>query len=144
MLLFSFCQCPITITRSKIEHYKYQQVQRILCKIFQNTNRYSLINMGAGGALKSFCYIFILVLVYSVLLSPMLEAESRPFRGSRLRCDAVEEINGRLFSLKMRKMSGPSPGIGHKYENFKTLGGLKNSGPSPGDGHHKTITGNKQ
>lgn len=100
--------------------------------------------MGAGAILRSFCYVFILLLVSTLLISPVLEVESRPLHGSRLRRDAAEGINGRLLSFKMKKMSGPSPGIGHKYKNFKTLGGLMNSGPNPGDGHHKTITANKQ
>lgn len=37
-------------------------------------------------------------------------------------------------SLEAVKKSGPSPGIGHKFKNFKTLE-EKNSGPSPGEGH---------
>ncbi|KAK4368419.1 hypothetical protein RND71_012211 [Anisodus tanguticus] len=38
---------------------------------------------------------------------------------------------------------GPSPGVGHKFTNSQTLGGIKDSGPSPGQGH-KVVTGNHQ
>ncbi|KAF3663278.1 putative receptor-like protein kinase-like [Capsicum annuum] len=38
---------------------------------------------------------------------------------------------------------GPSPGVGHKFTNIQTLGGIKDSGPTPGEGH-KFVTGNHQ
>lgn len=64
--------------------------------------------------------------------------EARPLHGSsQLRGGSIQEkqrFNAR-FSLTMRKISGPSPGIGHKYDrNVKPLGDVK-SGPSPGEGH---------
>ena len=90
--------------------------------------------MGTGGLhTKSFCCIFIL-LASNVLMSSILEVEARPsLHGSRLSGDAIEGINGR-FSLRAMKRSGPSPGIGHKYENVETLG-VKDSSPCPGQGH---------
>ncbi|KAJ9159481.1 hypothetical protein P3X46_024988 [Hevea brasiliensis] len=54
-----------------------------------------------------------------------------------------EEIEGVVkgLSLAAVKKSGPSPGIGHRYKNFQTLGVVKHSGPAPGAGH-KYVTGN--
>ncbi|KAF6176219.1 hypothetical protein GIB67_023510 [Kingdonia uniflora] len=50
--------------------------------------------------------------------------------------DAAKTLGG-------RKVSGPSPDMGHKFTNVRTLGGVKDAGPSPGNGH-KYITGNNQ
>ncbi|KAF6176885.1 hypothetical protein GIB67_025945 [Kingdonia uniflora] len=46
-------------------------------------------------------------------------------------------------TLSGRKVSGPSPDVGHKFTTVQTLGGVKDAGPSPGNGH-KYITGNNQ
>ncbi|KAG6762664.1 hypothetical protein POTOM_033178 [Populus tomentosa] len=59
--------------------------------------------------------------------------EARPLSGSRLNKDVnVGGIGGLLggFSLQAVKKSGPSPGIGHKYEDFQTQGEATRSGPS--------------
>ncbi|KDP45905.1 hypothetical protein JCGZ_15465 [Jatropha curcas] len=55
---------------------------------------------------------------------------------SRLHEDVVREIEGVMkgLSLAAVKKSGPSPGVGHKYENLQTIGVVK-EGPSPGEGH---------
>ncbi|KAF6176220.1 hypothetical protein GIB67_023511 [Kingdonia uniflora] len=42
-------------------------------------------------------------------------------------------------TLSGRKVSGPSPDVGHKFTTVQTLGGVKDAGPSPGNGH-KYIT----
>ncbi|KAJ6896345.1 hypothetical protein NC651_022529 [Populus alba x Populus x berolinensis] len=63
--------------------------------------------------------------------------EARPLSGSRLNKDVnVGGIGGLLggFSLQAVKKSGPSPGIGHKYEDFQTQGEATKSGPSSGEG----------
>lgn len=67
---------------------------------------------------KRFFILFFLLL--SLLLSSMLSAtEARALRG---------------LSLRAVKVSGPSPGVGHRYKNLQTIG-LENSGPGPGEGH---------
>ncbi|XP_027348558.1 PAMP-induced secreted peptide 2 [Abrus precatorius] len=41
------------------------------------------------------------------------------------------------LSLGSIKQSGPSPGVGHKFPNTETLGGIKDSGPSSGGKGHE-------
>lgn len=62
---------------------------------------------------------------------------------SRLNEDIVREIESVVqeLSLAAVKRSGPSPGIGHRYKDLKTLGVVMESGPSPGEGH-KYVAGN--
>ncbi|KAG5238764.1 precursor of CEP [Salix suchowensis] len=65
-------------------------------------------------------------------------AEARPFSGSKLNKDAdVGEVEGFAggFYLQAVKKSGPSPGIGHKYENFQIEGEATRSVPSPEEVH---------
>ncbi|KAB5520722.1 hypothetical protein DKX38_025041 [Salix brachista] len=72
---------------------------------------------------------------------------ARPLSSSRLSKDVnVGEIEGLVggFSLRAVKNSGPSPGIGHKYKNFKSLGQATKSGPSPGQGHKHVTNGSIQ
>jgi hypothetical protein len=72
--------------------------------------------------------------------------EARPLSSSRLSKDVnVGEIEGLIggFSARAVKNSGPSPGIGHKYKNFQSLGEASKSGPSPGEGHRQVTNVNK-
>jgi len=89
----------------------------------------------------------LLLLLGSILIITMVVGtEARPLSGSRLNKDVnVGGIEGLIggFSLQAVKKSGPSPGIGHKYENFQTQGEATNSGSSPGEGHKHVINGNK-
>ncbi|KAK8622309.1 hypothetical protein V6N13_117231 [Hibiscus sabdariffa] len=84
--------------------------------------------------------LFISLLLVSLLLS---ETGARVLKDSNL-----HSVNG---SKKM--MPGPSPGVGHRYDNVQTIGlkrsdtsvgheydkvgvnGVEKSGPSPGEGH---------
>ncbi|GKV43190.1 hypothetical protein SLEP1_g50512 [Rubroshorea leprosula] len=77
-------------------------------------------------------------------MSSMLYAsEARPLRDSKSQsADFIKEIKDMFkgLSLDAVKVSGPSPGVGHRYKNLQTLGLgnkaiIKNSGPSPGEGH---------
>ncbi|KAJ6751180.1 hypothetical protein OIU85_001677 [Salix viminalis] len=100
-----------------------------------------------GRELKSVTVFSVLLLLLSLLLSNMVHGTgARPLSSSRLSKDVnVGEIEGLVggFSLRAVKYSGPSPGIGHKYKNFKSLGDATKSGPSPGQGHKHVTAGNK-
>ncbi|KAJ6671177.1 hypothetical protein OIU85_014989 [Salix viminalis] len=88
-----------------------------------------------------------LLLLGSLLLIAMIiGAEARPFSGSELNKDVeVGEVEGFVgeFSLQAVQKSGPSPGTGHKYENFQIEGEATRSVPSPGEVHKHAISGNK-
>ncbi|XWS62953.1 hypothetical protein CRYUN_Cryun06bG0054900 [Craigia yunnanensis] len=63
----------------------------------------------------------------------MLSAiEVRALRDSKLQHSNARTFKG-LF-LHAAKVSGPSPGVGHKYNNLQTIE-VEKSGPSPGVGH---------
>ncbi|KAF9675858.1 hypothetical protein SADUNF_Sadunf09G0077200 [Salix dunnii] len=91
--------------------------------------------------------LFSLLLLCSLLLITMvIGTESRPFGGSKLNKDVnAGEVEGLVggFSLQAVKKSGPSPGTGHKYENFQIEGEATRSVPSPGEVHEHAINGNK-
>ncbi|KAJ6905842.1 hypothetical protein NC652_023560 [Populus alba x Populus x berolinensis] len=91
--------------------------------------------------------LLLLLLLGSLLITTMgIGTEARPLSGSRLNKDVnVGGIGGLLggFSLQAVKKSGPSPGIGHKYEDFQTQGEATRSGPSSGEGRKHVINGNK-
>ncbi|XP_021292309.1 precursor of CEP16-like [Herrania umbratica] len=86
---------------------------------------------------KRFFILFFLLL--SLLLSSMLSAtEARALKDSKLQYSKagkkINEATLRGLSLRAVKVSGPSPGVGHRYKNLQTIG-LENSGPGPGEGH---------
>ncbi|GLT76701.1 hypothetical protein SLA2020_483450 [Shorea laevis] len=72
-------------------------------------------------------------------------SEARPLRDSKSQiADFIKEIKDvfKGMSLEAVKVSGPSPGVGHRYKNLETLGLgnkviIKDSGPSPGQGHKR-------
>ncbi|KAK8527819.1 hypothetical protein V6N13_085627 [Hibiscus sabdariffa] len=84
--------------------------------------------------------LFIFLLLVSLLLS---ETGARVLKDSKL-----QSVNG-----SKNMMSGPSPGVGYRYDNVQTIGleqsdssvgheyhkvgvnGVEKSGPSPGEGH---------
>ncbi|KAJ6965101.1 hypothetical protein NC652_003113 [Populus alba x Populus x berolinensis] len=101
-----------------------------------------------GRELKSVPVFSLLrLLLLSLLLSNLVYGtEARPLSSSRLSEDVnVGEIEGHVggFSARAVKNSGPSPGIGHQYKNFQSLGGATKSGPSPGEGHRQVTNVNK-
>jgi hypothetical protein len=100
-----------------------------------------------GRELKSVSVFSVLLLLLSLLLSNLVYGtEARPLSSSRLSKDVnVGEIEGLIggFSARAVKNSGPSPGIGHKYKNFQSLGEASKSGPSPGEGHRQVTNVNK-
>uniref|UniRef100_A0A2P2NI55 Transmembrane protein n=1 Tax=Rhizophora mucronata TaxID=61149 RepID=A0A2P2NI55_RHIMU len=90
--------------------------------------------------LKSLSLFVILMLINSVFI----ETEARPlnimkYSGNSAASKVIEGFFDGL-SLGAIKESGPSPGVGHKFTNSQTLGGIK-AGPSPGEGH-KQVNGN--
>lgn len=96
-----------------------------------------------GRELKSVSVFSVLLLLLSLLLSNLVYGtEARPLSSSRLSKDVnVGEIEGLIggFSARAVKNSGPSPGIGHNYKNFQSLGEASKSGPSPGQGHRQVT-----
>ncbi|GLT76700.1 hypothetical protein SLA2020_483450 [Shorea laevis] len=84
------------------------------------------------------------ILFLSLLLMSSL-SEARPLRDSKSQiADFIKEIKDvfKGMSLEAVKVSGPSPGVGHRYKNLETLGLgnkviIKDSGPSPGQGHKR-------
>lgn len=76
----------------------------------------------------------LLVLFLLVNSSVLMVLEARP-----MSIIGTKEVDVDVFdwlSLGAIKQSGPSgPGVGHKFSNAETLGGIKDSGPSPGQGH---------
>ncbi|CAL0312847.1 unnamed protein product [Lupinus luteus] len=86
--------------------------------------------------LKTQPLLVMLILMYSTFM--VLEA--RPLsiietRNSATREEVVEVFD--WLTLGAIKQSGPSPGVGHKFTNINTLGGIKDSGPSSGGEGHK-------
>ncbi|XP_011030430.1 PREDICTED: uncharacterized protein LOC105129885 [Populus euphratica] len=101
-----------------------------------------------GRELKSVpVFSVLLLLLLSLLLSNLVYGtEARPLSSSRLGKDVnVGENEGLIggFSPRAVKNSGPSPGIGHGYKNFQSIGEASKSGPSPGDGHRQVTNVNK-
>ncbi|XP_022749156.1 uncharacterized protein LOC111298694 [Durio zibethinus] len=85
---------------------------------------------------RFFIFVFLLL---SLLLSSMLSAtEARALRDSKLRySNAGKKIHKAMIKglvLHAVKVSGPSPGDGHRYNNLQITEDEK-SGPSPGEGH---------
>ncbi|XP_022762360.1 precursor of CEP16-like [Durio zibethinus] len=88
---------------------------------------------------KRFFILFLLFL--SLMLSYMIsaaEARALPMRDSKLQySNASKKIHNGTFKglfLHAVKDSGPSPGVGHRYNNLQIIE-VEKSGPSPGEGH---------
>ncbi|XWS54739.1 hypothetical protein CRYUN_Cryun10bG0114800 [Craigia yunnanensis] len=84
---------------------------------------------------RFFMFVFLLL---SLLLSSIFSAtEARALRDSKLQYSNTSKknheavIKGLLF--RAVKISGPSPGVGHRYNNLHTIE-VEKSGPSPGQG----------
>nr|AFK41668.1 unknown [Lotus japonicus] len=72
----------------------------------------------------------------------LMVLEDRPLsvveRGNSAAGGEVEDFFDWLsVGLGAIKQSGPSPGVGHKFTNSDTLGGIKDSGPSSGGKGHE-------
>ncbi|OMO63271.1 hypothetical protein COLO4_32589 [Corchorus olitorius] len=73
----------------------------------------------------------------------MLSAtEARALRDSKLQQSNIggKKIHGvslrKGLPFRSLKVSGPSPGVGHRYNNLQTFRSVQHSGPSsPGEGH---------
>ncbi|XVF01334.1 hypothetical protein REPUB_Repub04eG0078800 [Reevesia pubescens] len=78
---------------------------------------------------------FIFLFLLSLLLSSMLSAtQARELRDSKLLFNnGSKKIHKGTFKglFHVVKDSGPSPGVGHRYNNVQ----VEKSGPSPGEGH---------
>ncbi|OIT20795.1 hypothetical protein A4A49_55490 [Nicotiana attenuata] len=83
-------------------------------------------------------FILLILLVTSINI---LGCEARPL--NILKIDGYGNGVGFNWLTLGSIKDGPSPGVGHKFTNSQTLGGIKDSGPSPGEGH-KAVTGNHQ
>ncbi|KAK7386399.1 hypothetical protein VNO78_26608 [Psophocarpus tetragonolobus] len=87
--------------------------------------------------LKTQAFVVVILLVNSAFFMGL---EARPLSiietgKSATGGDVVDFFD--WLSLGSRKDSGPSPGVGHKFTNSATLGGIKDSGPSAGGEGHK-------
>ncbi|KAJ4841950.1 hypothetical protein Tsubulata_025668 [Turnera subulata] len=94
---------------------------------------------------KSLTFFTILLLGFLLLSMLNCEAEARPLSSPSMHGGAVKDIEEGLIgglSLETVKKSGPSPGVGHKFTSFRTLGRAEIAGPSPGVGH-ESVSGNK-
>ncbi|KAJ8764294.1 hypothetical protein K2173_006034 [Erythroxylum novogranatense] len=89
--------------------------------------------MAAMRRSLSFLVVFLLV------ISAFMEVQARPFNMVKARNSASRVIENFFdgLSLGAIKESGPSPGVGHKFTDRQTFGGIK-AGPSPGVGHKFT------
>ncbi|CAN4092819.1 unnamed protein product [Withania somnifera] len=89
---------------------------------------------------RLFYYILVVLLITSI---NFLAYEARPQNILKIHRSGLRE-KGTFNWLTLGGIKdGPSPGVGHKFTNSQTLGGIKDSGPSPGEGH-KVVTGNHQ
>ncbi|OWM65660.1 hypothetical protein CDL15_Pgr017157 [Punica granatum] len=89
---------------------------------------------------RSFGFFFFFLLLLSFMSSNVIEA--RPFNIMKQgpRSGNVLKYREGFFNglaLGAIKQSGPSPGQGNKFVDYRTygLGGMKDGGPSPGQGH---------
>ncbi|XVE93442.1 hypothetical protein REPUB_Repub01dG0192800 [Reevesia pubescens] len=83
------------------------------------------------GKKRFFIFLFLLL---SLLLSSMLSAEARALRDLKL-----QYYKGMFKGLfpHAGKVSGPSMGVGHRYNNLQTIEVVEKSGPSSGGEGHK-------
>ncbi|KAJ0077535.1 hypothetical protein Patl1_35419 [Pistacia atlantica] len=100
-----------------------------------NLQRWRHLNILEEYCTSLLAFSFFLLLGCVLLSTVFYATEARPLQSS--------DFSAERFYLTAKKKSGPSPGIGHRYNNVKDLGGVKNSGPSPGEGHKIIYTGNK-
>ena len=89
------------------------------------------LNMGK----RFFIFVFLLL---SLLLSSVLSAtEARALRDTKLQySNASKQIHEAMIKgsfLHSVKISGPSPGVGNRYNNIQNSE-VEKSGPSPGEG----------
>lgn len=87
-------------------------------------------------------FLVFVFLLLSLLLSSMLSTtEARTLRDLKLNHFSkasnylrIHEAMIKGFFVHDVKVSGPSPGVGHRYNNVRTVE-VEKAGPSPGEGH---------
>ncbi|GAY50256.1 hypothetical protein CUMW_125230 [Citrus unshiu] len=90
--------------------------------------------------IKSLSLFLVLLLLLPMSFSFFGTEAARPINISMSKnymSDGLEGLFDGLY-LEAIKRSGPSPGVGHKYNDRNTYGDMKQSGPSPGEGHKLT------
>ncbi|KAK9228355.1 hypothetical protein WN944_021305 [Citrus x changshan-huyou] len=106
--------------------------------------------MQMATTIKSLSLFLVLLLLLPMSFSFFGTEAGRPINISMSKncmSDGLEGLFDGLY-LEAIKRSGPSPGVGHKYNDGNTYGDMKQSGPSPGEGHkytdNHTLGGVKQ